>query len=519
MGFALHATNGLDSPPAVGWNLMLDGNRLGQVVANFVSNALKFTPRGKAVRARVALVPLTAGEEEAWRRASPPAGSPANTPSVWLGPPLPLSAITSSHPANPAAPTTRVLFRLEVEDDGSGIAPADMPRLFKPFQQIQAGEKQRGGGTGLGLSISKSIVAMHGGRVGVWSKGEGEGSTFWFDVVADRARANAPAEQERRMQGSSARPSATPPAHGAPSSSVSHPVTSGALSSESEPSSPHLRRRPSSASHMQPGVSSAEGECDDDEPDDEGEAHEAAQARCWMGGRRPAFSEAGNTAPAARPAHTVGTFPFERFHSNEQCPVEPGRAVLAPLPKGTLVSPDLPAATPTAPAPLPMPAPVSGPAPAPAPAPFPAPARPPPLPLKGHSVLVADDSKPTRALMARLLERLGADAVLEAADGQEALDMCRGRRGNRAARPLSLLLLDQNMPRLMGKEVAVEAQELGFAGAVLLLTGDEDVGEVGHALPDGVQAVLVKPVSKAALVQALEDVGVEPVAAGTSPRA
>jgi signal transduction histidine kinase len=66
---------------------------------------------------------------------------------------------------------------LSVADQGQGIAPADLPKLFEPFQQTEtratAGEK----GTGLGLAIIKKIVEMHGGEIEARSK-LGEGSTF-----------------------------------------------------------------------------------------------------------------------------------------------------------------------------------------------------------------------------------------------------------------------------------------------------------------------------------------------------
>ncbi|MNR82085.1 Alginate biosynthesis sensor protein KinB [compost metagenome] len=67
----------------------------------------------------------------------------------------------------------------EVQDSGEGIAPADIPKLFRHFSQLSNG--MRRGGTGLGLSICKAIIEAHGGAIGVRSS-LGKGSTFWFSL-------------------------------------------------------------------------------------------------------------------------------------------------------------------------------------------------------------------------------------------------------------------------------------------------------------------------------------------------
>jgi len=68
-----------------------------------------------------------------------------------------------------------------IKDNGVGIPPADLKRVFKRFYRVSpppAGAK----GTGLGLAIVRSIIVRHGGRVGAESKGEGKGSTFWVQL-------------------------------------------------------------------------------------------------------------------------------------------------------------------------------------------------------------------------------------------------------------------------------------------------------------------------------------------------
>ncbi len=71
-------------------------------------------------------------------------------------------------------------FRVEVCDNGIGIAPNQIERLFKVFSRLQA--RSRFEGTGVGLALCRKIVEHHSGKIGVTSEGEGFGSTFWFEL-------------------------------------------------------------------------------------------------------------------------------------------------------------------------------------------------------------------------------------------------------------------------------------------------------------------------------------------------
>jgi two-component system phosphate regulon sensor histidine kinase PhoR len=69
------------------------------------------------------------------------------------------------------------LLEIEVRDEGCGIEPIHLPRLFERFYRVDKGRSRTLGGTGLGLSIVKHIVQAHGGSVGVGST-PGKGTTF-----------------------------------------------------------------------------------------------------------------------------------------------------------------------------------------------------------------------------------------------------------------------------------------------------------------------------------------------------
>lgn len=110
-----------------------DRNRLAQVVANLLGNAIKYSPEGGTVEVEAA---VRNGD-----------------------------------------------VRVSVRDEGIGISEADRPRIFTKFFR---GSKGLGGigGMGLGLAVSREIVEAHGGRMGFESK-VGRGSVFWFELTVN----------------------------------------------------------------------------------------------------------------------------------------------------------------------------------------------------------------------------------------------------------------------------------------------------------------------------------------------
>jgi PAS domain S-box-containing protein len=81
-----------------------------------------------------------------------------------------------------------------VRDNGKGIQPGDMERLFKRFVQLEQHAGPGSHGTGLGLAISKELIALHGGEIWVEST-PGTGSTFSFSLPLEKAPADSLAPQ------------------------------------------------------------------------------------------------------------------------------------------------------------------------------------------------------------------------------------------------------------------------------------------------------------------------------------
>ncbi len=122
-------------------HLVGDEQRLAQVLTNLLSNAAKFTPENGKVGLSVKV------ESQKW---------------------------------------ADLVLEFTVQDNGIGISPEQLGRLFRPFEQADGSISRRFGGTGLGLAISKQIVSLMGGDIRVESE-LGRGSRFIFTVNVRKA--------------------------------------------------------------------------------------------------------------------------------------------------------------------------------------------------------------------------------------------------------------------------------------------------------------------------------------------
>jgi signal transduction histidine kinase len=111
--------------------VVMDARRIGRALNNLVSNALRHTPQGGAVRVQASRGPQGVS--------------------------------------------------VEISDTGEGIPPADLPRVFERFYRGEKSRSRATGGSGLGLAIAKGIVEAHGGQIGVESA-PGLGTRFHFTL-------------------------------------------------------------------------------------------------------------------------------------------------------------------------------------------------------------------------------------------------------------------------------------------------------------------------------------------------
>jgi signal transduction histidine kinase/CheY-like chemotaxis protein len=131
-----------------------DSVRIRQVLSNFCSNAVKFTPKGQ--------IYLTIKLDREHDK--------DNDKLVWI--------------------------RFSVKDTGIGISEENQKELFSNFTQADSSTTRKYGGTGLGLAISKRLIELMGGKVGVDSE-EGKGSEFYFTLPL---RIAGESKKERRKE-------------------------------------------------------------------------------------------------------------------------------------------------------------------------------------------------------------------------------------------------------------------------------------------------------------------------------
>jgi two-component system, chemotaxis family, chemotaxis protein CheY len=101
-------------------------------------------------------------------------------------------------------------------------------------------------------------------------------------------------------------------------------------------------------------------------------------------------------------------------------------------------------------------------------------------------VLVADDSGIMRKIIVRSLNAVGVSDIVEAANGQEAIDAYK-------ANPCDLILTDWNMPEKSGLDVVTEIRALGSQVPIIMVTTEAQKGQVIAAIQAGVNDYLTKP--------------------------
>jgi histidine kinase len=73
-------------------------------------------------------------------------------------------------------------IQVSIRDTGLGIPAEHLPHLFTRFYRVDKSRSRAGGGSGVGLTIAKHLIEAHGGRIWAESEGTGKGSTFTFTL-------------------------------------------------------------------------------------------------------------------------------------------------------------------------------------------------------------------------------------------------------------------------------------------------------------------------------------------------
>lgn len=113
--------------------------------------------------------------------------------------------------------------------------------------------------------------------------------------------------------------------------------------------------------------------------------------------------------------------------------------------------------------------------------------------------LVVDDSGPMRAIVVRNLKSIGIEAIIEAADGAEALKLFRSS-------VFDVVITDFNIPHMNGLELVTEIRGSGSTVPILMLTTEAERSTVMAAIQAGVNGYLIKPFDSSLLRKKLEKI-------------
>jgi signal transduction histidine kinase len=147
--------------------IQADERKVKQILYNLLSNAVKFSSEGGVVclKARVVDAVVRPGLRK------------EDSGEIRI-----IRKLTRE--GEGATGDWRGCLELAVADNGIGIRPEDLRRVFDRFEQPGGSSAQRSQGTGIGLALTRELVRLHGGMIWAESEGEGKGSTFRVVIPA-----------------------------------------------------------------------------------------------------------------------------------------------------------------------------------------------------------------------------------------------------------------------------------------------------------------------------------------------
>jgi signal transduction histidine kinase/ActR/RegA family two-component response regulator len=420
--------------------IFVDTYKMSQVVRNLVSNALKFTSYGGAIIVTCETVHKVIQEP------------------------------TSGQTRASTVPMSEWL-RISVMDDGAGIAPENLGKLFKGIVQFDANRLQGGRGTGLGMFISYGIVELHGGILSVHSDGLGRGCTFTVELPLIRMHSDG--DDCSRLvshQGICA------------VRSMGYASTADDVSEFNRPNvdshdSPH--RQVPSRKLQQPSVDEEDPE--DHSPRGINELMPVFTIRQSISSGSSIIDDdpSSNLPSGAHSVNIVNICSHSRLSSLSRREstrtrrntfeilkdMESGK-ILVPQPGKSLITSQ--AST---------------------------------LDLRDCRILIVDDSPMNLKMMALMMKKFGADCVT-AANGAEAVQLVRDALCCCGGH-IDIVIMDNNMDVMNGIQACQLMRDAGFMNPIFGLTGDVDENCDKEFLGAGANRVLSKPLKLQEIVETL----------------
>ena len=361
------------------------------------------------------------------------------------------------------------LLRCTVTDTGIGIPADRLASIFAPFEQGDRSTTRRFGGTGLGLAICAQLVRMMDGEIGVDSE-SGKGSAFWFTLRLARPPADAPAapplpgeENLTALRGTRILVADGNPHHrqlletilsgwGFDVAAVADAQSALVLASEAA-----VQGRPFRVALIDRLLTGVDGET----------LGQWIRSTTTLSATALVLTTASGSPGDGRRASEIGfaaflSKPYKRRLLLECLLTLLTRTAPVVAPAGIVTRHSLAEARP-----------------------------------QGIRVLVAEDNAVNQTVIRSLLKKLGYASVEIVGDGQEAVDKA-------LAEPFDIVLMDCQMPRLDGYEATRALRAAGIVIPIVAVTASAMDTEIERCYAVGMNDVLAKPVTLAALGRCIE---------------
>jgi CheY-like chemotaxis protein len=333
-------------------------------------------------------------------------------------------------------------LRVKVSDTGVGIEEHNKDKLFHQFQQFDKNQLQAGGGSGLGLWISHYIVDCHGGKLQFESLGPGKGSVFFFDLPLYRQESSVCPQLRLQL-----------------ARSPTKKKLAAAIKEDSPACALELEKAQSEATADPKAAKDLKASAKQDTPEIKGLVPNTLISE----ERKESLGASQSQADShPRPHNAL----LKSQSSLDQ--------ILAPVRVDGNGAPGSADGTTTP---------------------------------KQVAFLLVDDSKGNRRMLRRMLESdksILVSSIQEAEDGVDAIKIVAEAGSAPDKPPIDCIFMDSVMREMHGPETVKHLRsKLGFTGKILGLTGNAMEDDVKHFQQAGLDLLLIKPLRKVGLLEAL----------------